>query len=247
MSYLKSPNLPEKTVQKVIVSGEISEKSEYTLNELGIECVKTSAHPKLYNAVKYHPDMQIYHLGGEYAVCDINSISLATQLFSLENICSGESVEEKYPRDIYYNAARVGQFLICNRSYTDDNIIKNAVSNGLEIVNVKQGYAKCNLCIVSENAVITSDIGIKSALGNFPVDVLLVEDNSVALKDFTHGFFGGATGKIAPDKLAVNGNIKYHLYYNEIITFANKYNVEIVSLNNDCIEDIGSILPILEK
>lgn len=247
MNYLKTPNLPKSDVTKVIASGEISADSEYTLNSYGIEVIKTKAHTKLYNAVKFHPDMQLYHLGGNCIVCDEEALETASIISPLENICSGKDIGEKYPYDICYNAARVGQFLICNKQYTDKNIILDAENKGLEIINVKQGYAKCNLCIISENAVITSDVGIKTAIGNYPIDVLLVEDNSVLLKDFSHGFIGGATGKISQDKLAINGNIKYHKYSREIIDFAKKHNVEIVSLNNGYIEDIGSILPILEK
>lgn len=247
MRYIEIPNLPNGYVKKVIASGEISLGSEYVLNSYGIEVIKTKAHTKLYNAVKFHPDMQLYHLGGNCIICDEEAVETAGIIFSSENICSGNSVAEKYPYDISYNAARVGQFLICNKQYTDSNILIDAENKGLEIIDVKQGYAKCNLCIISENAVITSDIGIKTAIGNFPIDVLLVEDNSVLLKDFTHGFIGGATGKIAPDKLAINGNIKYHKYSREIIDFAKKHNVEIISLNSGYIEDIGSILPILEK
>ena len=41
--------------------------------------------------------------------------------------------------------------------------------------------------------------------------------------------------------------MKYHKNIDEITKFAYKYNVEIISLNNEQIDDIGSILPILEK
>ncbi|MEE0943954.1 MAG: hypothetical protein UIM24_00685 [Clostridia bacterium] len=247
MKYLENPNLPKDNVTTVIASGEISLESEYMLNSFGIDVIKTKPHRKLYNAVAYHPDMQLHHIGHNNVICDSEAIITANQIFDTENICSGNDIENKYPYDIRYNAARVGQFLVCNRDFTDKNIIEDAETKGLEIIAVKQGYAKCNLCIVNENAVITSDKGIKSALVNFPIDVLFVEDDSILLKDLSHGFIGGSTGKIAPDKLVINGNIIFHKNYSEILDFTKKHNVEIISLNNNFIEDIGSILPILEK
>lgn len=247
MKYLETPNLPKNTVTTVIASGEICCESEYTLNSLGIKVIKTRQHSKLYNAVKYHPDMQLFHAGGDKVICDYEAATTVSQIFPNQNICLGKGVSEKYPYDIGYNSARVGQFILCNKAFTDRNIIEDAENKGLQIIDIKQGYAKCNLCIIAENSVITSDSGIKSALAKFPVDVLFVEDNSILLKDFSHGFIGGSTGKIAPDKLVINGNIKFHKNYKEILKFTKKHNVEIISLNNDYIEDIGSILPILEK
>ncbi|MBQ7794759.1 MAG: hypothetical protein IJ366_09630, partial [Clostridia bacterium] len=233
MKFVSIPNLPENDVAVVIASGEISPESEYTLNSYGITVCKTRPHEKLYNAVKFHPDMVFHHMGDNFAVAELSMSAFFSGIIPSLNICSGNSIKEQYPYDIAYNSARVGQYLICNRAYTDQIIIKNAQENGLDIIDVKQGYAKCNICPIAENAIITSDYGIKSALGKFPIDVLLVNDDSVLLKGFAHGFFGGATGKISCDKLAVNGNIRLHKNADEIIEFAKKYSIEIISLNNN--------------
>ena len=247
MKYIKLSNLPDGEVTDVFVSCDINEDSLETMARYGVNAVKIPKHNILYDAVKSHPDMQVYHMGGDRACCENNTLTQVSKLFSTENICSGNRVEGEYPYDVAYNAARVGNYLICNKAYTAKEILKDAEINDIQVINVKQGYTKCNICIVSENAVITSDIGIKTALGNFPIDVLLVDDNAVKLKNFSHGFIGGATGKISYDKLAVNGNIKFHKNCDMIKAFAKKHSVEIISLNDDYIEDIGSILPILVK
>jgi 2-hydroxy-3-keto-5-methylthiopentenyl-1-phosphate phosphatase len=44
--------------------------------------------------------------------------------------------------------------------------------------------------------------------------------------------------------LAVNGNIKLHPDFEKIIEFCKKYDVEVVSLNNGEIVDVGSIIPV---
>lgn len=247
MSYVKIPNLPSGEVTDVFVSCDISEESLDSLCEHNINSVKIPRYNVLYDSVKSHADMQVYHLGGSRLICEDNSLAAAKQLFGTENICSGNRIEGEYPKDVAYNAARVGNYLICNKRHTAKEILKSAENDGIQVIDVKQGYTKCNICVIAENAVITSDAGIKSDLGKFPVDVLLVDDNTVKLKNFSHGFFGGATGKISYDKLAVNGNIKLHKNCEEITQFAKKHSVEIISLNNGYIEDIGSILPIMVK
>lgn len=247
MSYLKVPNLPNGEVTDVFVSCDIKDKSLETLSKYGVNAIKIPQHNLLYDSVKSHPDMQVYHTGGNRILCEENAKDTVAKLFPSKNICSGNRIDRSYPSDVAYNAARVGNFLICNKAFIAKEIIEDAQIEGLEIIDVKQGYAKCNICIISKNAVITSDKGIMSALGNFPVDVLFVDDSAVKLRNFSHGFLGGATGKISCDKLAVNGNIKLHKNCDEIISFAKKHLVEIISLNNGYLEDIGSILPILVK
>ena len=247
MSYLKVPNLPDREVTDVFVSCDIKYESLETLSKYGVNAIKIPQHNLLYDSVKSHPDMQVYHTGGNRILCEENAKNSVAKLFPLKNICSGNRIGGSYPEDVAYNAARVGNFLICNIAFIAKEIIEEAKKDGLEIINVRQGYAKCNICIISENAIITSDKGIVAALGNFPIDVLFVDDSAVKLKNFCHGFIGGATGKISEDKLAVNGNIKLHKSCDEIINFAKKHLVEIISLNNGYLEDIGSILPILVK
>ena len=247
MKFIEIPNLPSDEVKKVIVAGNISKESEFSLKCFGIDIIKTIPNNALYDAVKYHPDMIIHHLGGNNFICDENMYKYFISQAPFLNICSGYKCQKKYPYDIAYNAARVGNFLAANLKYTERNLIEYMEKHDIKLINVKQGYAKCSTCIISKNAVITSDITIANALKTIGIDVLFIDDSGVKLKGLSNGFFGGATGKISPDKLAVNGNIKYHKNCDEIIKFANKYNIEIISLNNYEIEDIGSILPICQK
>lgn len=246
-NYIETPNLPQNSVDTVIISGELSERCEYRLNEFGVSCIRTARNAALYDAVAYHADMVMYHAGGSKIICEPEFICAVYGLTPILNICSGNRLSDKYPYDIAYNAARVGNYLICNKRYTHQQIIKDCTDKGITIINVKQGYAKCNVCIIDENSIITSDNGIALAAKSYGLDVLLTDDNDISLKGLNHGFFGGASGKIAPDKLAVNGNIKYHKNHKEIMKFANTRGIEIISLSDNMIEDIGSILPLYEK
>lgn len=242
MKLVDVPNLPY-CARSLVVSGEISAESEYTLRTAGLELIKTRPEPILYNAVKYHPDMQFHHLGGSAAVCTPN---MAEILPSEAELDISPIPEGKYPGDVLYNAARVGDFLICNVRYTSEKILEYCRSCGIEIICCAQGYAKCNACIVDKRSVITSDMSIARACAPYPIDVLFVDDSSVVLPGFSHGFFGGASGLLRRDLLAVNGDIRLHKSAADIIGFAAARDVEILSLTKSPPEDIGSITALTE-
>lgn len=247
MSLLITPNLPQSNITTAFVSSEINQQSLFSLCERGVDVIPIPKNDILYNAVCSHADMQMFYAGNNTVYCEDTIEDIISENLSSSNICSGKRIAGKYPGDIAYNAAMVGEYLICNKPYTAKEIISDAINRGIEIIPVRQGYAKCNICIIAENAIITSDEGIARTLQKYPIDVLLVDDSSVRLKNFNHGFLGGASGKIAPDKLAVNGNIKLHSFCDEIVDFARRYSVEVISLNEYPIEDIGSIIPICEN
>lgn len=247
MKYIDKPNLPDSDVVCVIADCDMSNKAIYTLNMYGIDVIDTTATNDTDIYISKHADISIIHLGYNNFVCEPDSYDYYAEKLHNSNICTGKRLYNKYPGDIAYNAAIFGKAIVCKESAIDDKILLFAENNNYNIINTAQGYSKCNICIIDENAIITSDINICKAAGNFGVDVLLVDDNAVLLNGYNHGFFGGASGKISKDKLAVNGDIKFHKNADEIIQFAKKYDVEIISLCNDYISDIGSILPVFEK
>ena len=202
--------------------------------------------PKLenvYTTICGHTDIMVHKLGERQIVAEPTVCEFFNNKMPEIEVIPGKTIlNEKYPYDIAYNAARVGNNIFCNKNFTDDTIIEFANRNDLNIVNTEQGYAKCSICVVSNDAIITSDKNIQSAAFKNGIDVLLVNDNEIKLTGFDHGFIGGATGLINENILAVNGNIELHTNYNEVIEFCNKYGVEVISLNNDEIIDIGSIL-----
>ena len=113
-------------------------------------------------------------------------------------------------------------------------------------IDVKQGYSKCSVCVINKNAIITSDLGVAKKCDNYGIDVLFVDDSNIKLHGVSHGFIGGSCGLISPDLLAINGNITYHINSDAIQLFCEKYNVNIISLHNEEIEDIGSIICLTE-
>lgn len=242
--FIKIPNLPSKKITSVLVDFRTNINSIKKLNSLGIRVYTTKRHPELYEAVSGHPDMTIHHLGGNKFVVAPDFQDVLSEIPNIEIIVGKSELNSLYPYDIAYNAARVGNFLIHNFKYTDKLILEN--TEELIKIDVKQGYSKCSVCIVCENAIITSDIGIAKKCDNFGIDVLHVDDSDIVLRGVSHGFIGGSCGLISHNTLAINGNLKYHKNYEEILDFCNKYKVEILELHNGLIKDIGSLICIGE-
>ncbi|MDD6735905.1 MAG: hypothetical protein PUE13_06330 [Clostridiales bacterium] len=227
----------------VVVDFRISHASENTLKSMGYNVIKTPKLSSVYNSICGHADIMLHKLSDHNIVAETTVCGYFSDVLKKYTVVSGNSIlTDKYPYDIAYNVARVGNFVFCNEKYTDKIIMKYYNEHNIKIINTNQGYAKCSTCVVSDNAIITSDKNIANKAYDNNIDVLFTDDKKIRLKDFDHGFIGGASGLIAENILAVNGNIEYHSNCNQIIDYCKKYNVDVVSLNDCFIEDIGSIL-----
>lgn len=240
MHYFNIPNLPDRAVKGVLADFRISADSIRTLEDMGITVYKTVSLNVLYNAVCGHADMQLHMLTGGRFVTAPEAFDYYKALLPDAHIISGEKrLFEKYPLDTAYNAAAIGNVLICSEKHTSKKILAEYV----DIINVKQGYSKCSVCIVNEHAFITSDKGIYAATKN-RFDILLIEPEFISLPQLPYGFIGGASGLIAPNILAVNGDIHTHKNADDITAFCRNHGIYILSLNSGIITDIGSLIPL---
>ncbi len=240
--YLDTPNIPNRAVKCVIADYRINPESVDKLYSLGIKVIHTTAIKSIDDAVNGHPDMQIHHLGGNRFVCAKEAYRHYRTVLpeDAELICGSHLLKKQYPGDILYNTAVIGDYAVCNKKYT----AKEIISKYSDIIDVRQGYAKCSIAVVGERAAITSDIGIYKALTEHKIDTLLIDAGEIQLEGMSYGFIGGVCGLIAPDVLAVNGNLKMHSGYKEILNFCESHFVKILELNRETLCDIGSILPV---
>ncbi len=244
---IKRPNLPESAVTEVIIS-ESAGESIKKLESMGITCRQIKKEPKLPVPVASHSDLQILHLDNNVMFCHIdNFILLSNELngFCLKTI--PEEMGSKYPNDVRLNCAVIGNKLICNTKTVSKAIIEYAEKLEYQIINVNQGYTKCSICVVNENAIITDDKSIYTAAGNFLNDVLLIEKNSIRLEGYNYGFIGGCCGKTDRNKIFFNGAIESHSEHNKIIDFMSKNDVSITDIPNMPLTDIGGIIPLRES
>lgn len=229
-------------MKSLVVDYRISKKSLNTLEDLGYKIIKTQKELGVQDAICGHPDIVLCKLKNHDCVAKTTFRGFLNNETEC-NVIEGNSILGKdYPFDIAYNAALVGNNLFCNEKYTDIAILNYCRANNIKIINVNQGYAKCSICIVSDNAIITADKNISVAANKNNIDVLLIENKGVILKGYNEGFFGGATGLIEKDLLAVNGNIELHKDCNRIKRFCANYGVNVLSLSDEPIYDIGSII-----
>lgn len=240
--FVINPNLPDKKIALCAV--QYDTKIITALHNMGIDTLSPEKDNNLSEEVNSHADMLLCHTGG-------NKIILAPSQRKLYNelklrgfeAAFSEELKECYPEDILLNVAVSKAFACGNFSFTSKILLENL--SGKALINVKQGYTKCSLCFVSEKAYITEDTSIATALKNHGYDVLLIEKGDIFLSEKHFGFFGGATGKISQNELAICGKLSTHRSCKEIVAFLREHNVTPVELFDGQIKDIGGILPLI--
>ncbi len=226
--------------KNVLVDFRISGEAARELSRLGYNVCRTLPHPLLYDAVIGHPDMTLFKGGGKF-VCEPRFYEQYRALIppEIELICGKSVLGGKYPADICYNAADIGGRLVHNVRYTDEEILK--LYSPEQIINVRQGYAKCSICTAAD-AVITSDAGIYNAL-KASTDILKIRTGFIRLGESQDGFIGGASGFI--DGVVIfNGSLAKHPDGDNIRAFLANRHIDAVSLTDDELTDIGTIIPL---
>lgn len=250
MSYIESPNLPSKEVKAVLISSEAGAEVFRILEKRGVEAISVPRCPDIAPEVSSHPDMIFHHLGDNkmiYYKGAAEPVCRRLEELGFELSESSAKLEAKYPKDIALNAARVGNYLFCNEKYTEKTVLEFCGNNKIHIINVKQGYAKCSVCVVDSNSIITADKSIASAATEYGLQALLISPGSISLPGYNYGFIGGCCGKIARNKIMFCGDITSHPDYKKIKDFLSKRNVEIEILGSGPLFDIGSIIPLIEE
>ena len=206
--------------RKAYISHDAREEIVSYIEKKGFEPVIITGPAE--NPIGSHPDL--------YMCC------LGPYIFHGEK----ELVGNSYPSDSIYNAACTGSFFIHNLNITDERLLAEAKILDLTLIDVKQGYAKCNTCIVDENSIITSDAGIAKACRG-KLEVCLISPGSIALKGFKYGFIGGASGRI-DNEIIFNGNLDAHPDTEIIKDFIYSRGLTIKQFEEYSLTDIGSII-----
>ena len=223
--------------------------SAITLDSLknhGVEPVLMPPSPSLQTGVASHTDMLVF-IGFGRLFCHTSYyesnnalIDNIIQLSGLSLSLSSEEWTNDYPRDVLFNACLIGNKLICNDKTVSRDVLRTACDSGIEIVNVSQGYTKCSICAVSDNAIITADKSIAKACQKVGMDVLLVSEGHISLPPYKFGFIGGTSG-LCKDSVYFCGSLLTHHDGDRINEFCLKHGKKAVSLSNGDLQDVGSI------
>jgi hypothetical protein len=245
---LFTPYIPNCRISKAIIAGNASKEILISLSILGISPLTTEPIDSLLPSLSMHPDMQLVNIFEDvfvYApgISEKLLESLKNEGFTL--IPGHTRLRSNYPYDIAYNCAIVGKYAFLNLRYTDPKLLEMLKKCNIKMIPVKQGYAKCSAAILNSEAIITADPVIhKKALAENIDSLLVPPQKNIILEGFNYGFIGGSSGLISGHELAFFGNFETLDSAGEIKKFMTKHGVNPISLSDENIKDLGSLIPL---
>ena len=239
--FVKRANLPDKKVKTVLIGRH--EQIIEELNSLGIETIVLEDNPDIDFSVRNHADMAALHLGENRIILDKRQSSAAEKLESMGFAVgfTERNISGSYPDDIRLNCAVIGNKMICGKKWSEPALL----AEPFERIMVNQGYCKCSVCVLTENAIITDDESIFRKTRNI-FDVLLIEKGDILLDGKDYGFIGGASAKLSGNAITFFGSLKFHRDGDKIRAFIEKHGLKCIELFDGKLTDIGSVVPILE-
>ncbi len=201
-----------------------------------LKIVHTKENPYIPEYEKFHADLQVCVIGSEIIVPPMFYNYYKKMLKGKNVICGEINPDGHYPKCCAYNVAVTKKYAVCNEKITDRIILQRVKKLGLEIINVKQGYAKCSMCI-AKDAVITSDMGIYKAIHQ-KINTLLISSGQIFLPGYEYGFIGGASG-FDGESLNFTGDITKHPDFLRIDKFLKDNNI-IYTYTQGNLFDCGS-------
>lgn len=242
---LDSPNLPEGRVSAVIIGEVYAPLFTPALEAMEIKVIKCPPNPVLDPRLSCHADLSLLHLGGRDIlvsrhVADNRFLSELTELGlcpTLTDVPFGPD----YPGDAVLCAAIMGE-----RVFHDPRILLPELG-GRELISVRQGYAKCSICPVTGDSLISSDPGVTKAARAAGLRTLEISPGHIALPGHPNGFIGGAAFKPGPGTLALTGRISLHPDRGRLESFLREQGITPAYLTDAPALDVGSIIPVVQK
>lgn len=211
----------------------------------GYKLIEIAGTDKVYDAISSHCDIYVCKICDGIIVAPVQ-LPLIREELQRNGIAFVQGADDpglRYPENIRYNAAQIGTRLILSKRHADPAVLLAAEEHGLALIDVKQGYTKCNLVVVDGESAITSDMGLYAALLKQGLDVLPISQGHVRLKGFPYGFLGGASGRVG-DEIVFNGDLSTHPDFEAIKGFIQQKKLRAVWFEEYPLEDIGSIIQI---
>ena len=252
IKYVKKPLLPT-DCSDIVISGRYYAFFENILKKLGIRAFLLSDNRQLPKETAHHTDLSVFHAGGnqiyisQYYKDSPFSERLHGAGFEIRYF--EKALSEKYPDDAGGNVCYFGKCAVLNTRTADPVIRKYLDSCGAVQIDVRQGYTKCNICVIDDQSIITNDRIISVKAKQAGMDVLLSDPTYIRLEGFQHGFIGGSTFKATADKLCFTGVLDCfpEIEKKRILDFLDKKGIEPVFLSEFPLFDIGGAVPLLEK
>lgn len=224
-----------------------TKKEKDILSSLNLEIIEIPKCPNVYEAINGHVDIQLNILDKKSKKVIINknldeNFKKKLASSNIEYIESKKILNYSYPNNIFLNALILGDYFIHNLKFSDEHLLMH--QSGKTLINVKQGYTKCSCLPITNNSLITSDVGIHKTLLKHGFDILLLPPGDIILNGLNYGFIGGTGGLINEETIAFFGNLDHYKYGDEVKSFLKKHNVTPIYLSDTKLCDRGSLLVI---
>ena len=239
----------------IIADSRMPEEAKKNLKKLG-NVIFINPTSVTYNSISSHPDIFFFQKDDAliYAPNAPKRIIKELKKRKIKLIEGKKEVGKKYPETVPYNAVGIGNLLIHNLKHTDETILSSYKNH----INVNQGYTRCNLLALNENAFITSDVGIFNAVNSqqttdnslYPheslvetygrTSVLYIDPKQIKLEGQKNGFFPGCCG-VWKNNLIVCGSTKNLKEKTELDKFLKDNNFNLIELYDGDLIDVGSI------
>lgn len=245
MSVIERANLPQGKASAAVI-GKCEKTLAGFISSFGVELIFAEENAGVDPAIKNHADVNVLYLGNGRVVLDESQHCLAQRLRlrGFETEFTSEPVCGEYPGDCRLNVALVGSWAFGRFDIADESVQK---LKNVKKINVRQGYAKCSVCVVNGNALITDDPSIYKAALKEKLHVLLCEKGNVRLSGHDYGFIGGACALIEKDHLLFFGDITKHKSFDEIQSFLKNEGCRFSFLKGYPLTDIGGLVLLEEK
>ena len=228
----------------IIADSRMPEVAKKNLKKLG-NVLFINPTSVTYNSIASHPDIFFFQKDDAliYAPNAPKRIIKELKKRKIKLIEGKKEVGKKYPETVPYNAVGIGNLLIHNLKHTDETILSSYENH----INVNQGYTRCNLLALNENAFITSDLAISRQLSavnsqsqSSTVKVLYIDSKQIKLEGQRNGFFPGCCG-VWKNNLIVCGSTKNLKEKTELDKFLKDNNFNLIELYDGELIDVGSV------
>ncbi len=234
-------------MKKYVLASTLNEQACKTIIDLGYEIIDFMPNQNVDSRIAHHADLSFF-------VCDKDIFIAKEMSYLAEKFVSlGYYVHvidtwlgKEYPSDVKLNCVLFGEYFLCNVDTVSENVLNYIRQKGKTVINVNQGYTKCSVIPVADNAIITDDESVSNKCTEYGIDVLKIKKGNVILDGFDYGFIGGTAGLLFDDIIAFNGDVLTHPDGEKIIEFISKYKKRYVSLAENTLVDIGSIICLSE-
>lgn len=228
-------------MKTVLVDPYLSDECKCSLSALGLKVREIPVWRGLEGSVSSHPDMLMSLLPDGSLLTGEDYYAENREFFDslgVKVVTDHLSPHSPYPTDVLFDALAVGDTVYGREGSVSGRLLGSYP----RFAPVSQGYARCSVAVISDNAAITADTGLERALKKDGVRVLRIRPGNILLKGFSCGFIGGASGTLLGGKYCFFGDVLTHPDGEAVLAFMTENGITAVTLSGGPLSDHGGLL-----